>query len=161
MNKETLKLHMDWCKNAPESAMQTGLSIDGKLIGILSASSVVIGVAVAIVAAGNGEFAWSCWSIFAIGFAAGAYVTNFAGTLWHVRPKLYDIADSPNERDRSKWDPGDPETAMEYQWDIIKESYETNSRISLSKAKWLTWSAGLLGAETVALIVWILLIVNT
>ena len=153
VEQETKDLTLDWSEGGPGALIQASMGIDMKLIGILAASSVLMGVTVSLAGVGGVASTWSGWPLVAFLFAAAAWIINFAGTLYQVWPKMYHRSDDPTNME-DYWSQ-QPAAAREARWTYLQRAYENNFKVLSSKANWLKYSTALLGVETIALVVWL------
>ena len=156
MNQKTKDITLEWCRNAPEALIQTALSIDMKLIGILAASSVIISVAASLASINNNAFRID-WTLIPFAIAVVTYACNFLGILRQISPKEFWRTDDPNDpaRNTDKYWSHNPEKARDIQWRAIQKNYRQNFSISENKAKQLKVSTILLGIQTLALVMWV------
>ena len=155
MQQQTKDLTLEWVRHAPAALSQSALSVDAKLIGILAASSVLIGVVVSL-ASNTGTEVFSGYGLCVFVVAALTYISIVTGTLIVVRPTAFEDADDPHKA--SDYWPHPPAHAREIRWGVIRRAYSYNRSQLERKTAWLKWSIGLLGIETVSLVVWTILL---
>ena len=151
--QKTKNLTLEWSQGGPGGLIQASMGIDMKLIGILAASSVLIGVTVSLAGVGGITSTLSGWPLAPFLVAAIAWLINFAGTLHHIRPKTYHRSDDPTNME-DYWNQ-QPDRAREARWTYLQRAYGNNLGVLLSKANWLKYSTALLGGETIALVLWL------
>ena len=154
MNQDTKDITLTWSESGPDALIQAARSIDMKLIGILAASSVLIGVSASLGGTGRVNPFQVDWPLIPFSLAAVAYVINFVGTLWKIWPRKFELCADPTNME-TYWQ-YEPERAREARWRVLKRAYERNLAISESKGNWLKASTALLGTETIALVAWLI-----
>ena len=154
MHQATKDMTLEWYQDAPEGLTLNALSIDTKLVGVLAASSVLIGVAAALGAGVDDRFKLG-FSLINFSVACFAYLINFAGILWQIRPKDFEKCDDPTRPDMDLYWSQAPKKAREVRWKVLQRAYRTNRGVLDGKTAWLENSIHLLGAETIALIAWL------
>ena len=157
-DQEIKDLTLEWCQSGPNSLIQVGQGIDTKLIGILSTSSILIGVTVSImtgVAASEKAAVFEPWwpATFLVG-AASAWLVNLVGTIFAVRASEYERTNDPRGM-KAHWNSSTLERVRETRWTVLQRAQANNAVIAERKGKWLIWGMRLLGLETAALVLWV------
>lgn len=90
INRETLKLLVDLAKDTPGEQVRLGASMDGKLVQVFAAATILIGLA----ATASGNDAIPSYLVFA---AVGAYVGTAAASIYGLWVRTMRVSDTPNE----------------------------------------------------------------
>ncbi len=150
-NNDTKCMTDDWCRNSPDMVAQSAQYVDTKMVGVLAAGSVVIGIA-ATAASDNLK---SSPEAFPMDIAVLFYVVILVSALVSLIPREFREPTNP-EALRKYWK-HDPKIVREWHSDLVLKSYRLNISILEKKAKMLNCGLVALAGETVAIISWMAL----
>lgn len=157
MNNKEIKypsrdLTYEWGRTAPEQLSKEASLLDTKILGILFAANIIIGVMVAL--AGKIQFDLT---LIPFSIASIAFLIIFMKSLLAYRTRRLYVCDSPEILQQDYWRL-EPDEAKEAYWEFVKEDFKDNLEVVKIKGQAILLTVPLLAIEVVSLIVWVLLI---
>jgi len=150
----SMDITYEWGRTAPEQLSRESSSLDTKILGVLVAANVIIGVVVALIGQVQLDI-----SLIPLGIASISFLIIFAVSLWAYRGQLFYVADSPEVLEEDYWKL-EPYQAKRAYWEHVKKDFELNLKATKAKGKTLLRIVPLLALEVIALIVWVFLTSN-
>ena len=148
MNPKTKQLTDDWSRGSADQLVQSAQSVDAKMVGVLAAGSVVIGVAATAVTNG---FDWAL-ALVPLGIALVGYVVILLSAFICLKPKDYRRPTNPVIL--KKYWSLEPEEALERHSSFVLAAFECNKAILDRKTKLLSYGLQALALETIGIVVW-------
>lgn len=150
-NEETQRMTLEWCRSSPRELVGIIQSVDTKLIDILAAASVIIGITTAL----GGTMDAITWGLAAapFGVAVLAYLLIFGLVLRQLRPKDVEGPDDPRKTE-GYWSLS-PIDAITHHWELLGNAYKKNSGVLKAKTRAVEWCVWFLAIEVVALVLWL------
>ena len=151
INVETRRLTESWSRDSANQLVQVAQGVDAKMVGVVAAGSIVIGVAATVVNDGLEVTPALIPMILAI----ATYFVVLGSTLACLRAR--DFRRTTNPATLRRYWPYDKERVLDWYSKFVEDAYELNKSILDSKVKALNCGLMGLGLETISIIGWMIL----
>ena len=151
-NPKTKQLIDDWSRGSADQLVQSAQGVDAKMVGVLAAGSVVIGVAVTALEDG---FPLTL-SLVPLCVALVCYFVILLAAFFCLTPKDYRRPTNPvilQKNYRSL----EPAEASKKHSDFVLQAFKLNKAILDNKTKMLRWGLFALALETIGIVTWTIL----
>ena len=148
----TQELVDEWSRTSPYEIIHAARSVDTKMVGVLAAGSVVIGVIAAAIDVENSKFTVS---LVAVIMAALAFIVVLASAWRCLSPKNFRQPLTREALDKKKHLP--PDKFKNWHRELVLCTYENNKKLQATKAKMLWCGIVALGVEMLLISCWAIL----
>ena len=152
VNQDTKRMIEDWTRGSADALVQSGNNLDTKMVGVVAAGSVVIGVASAVFGSTRAPGVDESLSTAAMICAIVAYLMILSMAFVCLRPFKFRRPLSPKIlQNYLKYD---PDEFRRVHYDFVLKAYDLNLEIIDKKVKYLQCALVLLGVETFSIVLW-------
>lgn len=145
LDPETLTFILDWTKDAPERQVRDGEASDTKMVQILGAASIVIGLTGI---ANRTASSAPSWVMFGLLVALAIYAALACIAVAQLWPKRFQRSAQADELFPNYW-ADDVQTVRHALAHNVSEAYRFNKAVLAQKKERVCWALGLLALQVV------------